>query len=292
MALFRQVQTSFWQDGFVLELTPEEKYFYIYLMTNSKTAQCGIYELPKRVIEMDTGYNRETVDKLLQRFIDYGKILYNESTREIMLINWIKFNKLNSPKVKACILKELNEIKHKPFIKMFSTLSIQYGYSIDTLSIDYGEEEEEEEEEEYKNKRKIKEEEQNNKKNEIELSSDTVNNPIHFYENNFGVLNPFIAEDIIKWCEDAGDELVTESMKRALSQNKQWAYAVKILVTWKQRNINSMDAVLADDISFKKRKEQSNGRSSNNSRPNSTGLSTIEEQERFIEENRLPFIKR
>ncbi|RKH69918.1 DNA replication protein DnaD, partial [Corallococcus sp. AB032C] len=57
MAKFRQIHVDFWQDSFVIELTPEEKYFYLYLMTNSKTSQCGIYELPKKIIEMDTGYN-------------------------------------------------------------------------------------------------------------------------------------------------------------------------------------------------------------------------------------------
>ena len=32
MAKYRQLHTDFWNDGFVLDLTPEEKYFYIYLM--------------------------------------------------------------------------------------------------------------------------------------------------------------------------------------------------------------------------------------------------------------------
>lgn len=66
MAVYRNVQVDFWQDDFVLELTPEERYFYIYLLT-SKTTQCGIYSLPKRLAEMETGYNRETVEKLLQK---------------------------------------------------------------------------------------------------------------------------------------------------------------------------------------------------------------------------------
>jgi hypothetical protein len=65
VAIYRQVHVDFWQDGFVLDLTPEEKYFFLYLMTNSKTTQSGIYELPKRIIETETGYNRETVEKLL-----------------------------------------------------------------------------------------------------------------------------------------------------------------------------------------------------------------------------------
>ncbi|WP_199768267.1 replication protein [Lysinibacillus sp. YS11] len=135
MAKYRHVHTTFWDDGFVLDLTPEEKYFYLYLMTNSNTTQCGIYELPYRVIEMHTGYNRETVQKLLQRFFEYGKINYNELTKEIMLTNWAKYNFINSPKVKKCIEKELLAVKHIPFVKSYVTSLELFGYSIDNVSI-------------------------------------------------------------------------------------------------------------------------------------------------------------
>ncbi len=164
MAKYRQVHVAFWQDAFVLELTPEEKYFYLYLMTNSKTSQCGIYELPKRVIELETGYNRDTVNKLLKKFIDYEKIDYCEETSEIMVINWLKYNFINSSKVIKCIEKELKNTKNKAFIETYHTLWIRYGYPIDTLSIDYGEEVEEEVEEE-------KEEEEKEKKKSIPYQS-------------------------------------------------------------------------------------------------------------------------
>lgn len=148
MAKYRQVHTTFWDDAFVLDLTPEEKYFYLYLMTNNKTTQCGIYELPKRVIEMHSGYNRETVEKLLQRFVDYEKIEYNDKTKEIMMRNWAKYNFINSPKVKSCIAKELEGVKHQPFVTDYLDELKRYGYHIDTVSIDHGEEEEEKEEKE------------------------------------------------------------------------------------------------------------------------------------------------
>lgn len=119
MAVYRHIHINYWQDGFVLDLTPEEKYFYIYLMTNSKTSQCGIYELHRRIIETETGYNRETVEKLLNRFGEYEKIVYCEETQEIFLKNWIKHNKVVSPKVKKCIEKELSNIKSKELINLF-----------------------------------------------------------------------------------------------------------------------------------------------------------------------------
>ncbi|MCS4478309.1 hypothetical protein JTT08_10845 [Clostridium botulinum] len=118
MAKYRQLHTQFWSDGFVLDLTPEEKYFYLYLMSNTKTSQCGVYELPLRVIEMETGYNRETVIKLIKRFIDYKKIKYDEETKEIMIFNWVKYNVPNNINSIKCINKELKNIKNKEFIKI------------------------------------------------------------------------------------------------------------------------------------------------------------------------------
>ena len=131
MAVYRHIHIDYWQDGFVLDLTPEEKYFYIYLMTNSKTSQCGIYELPKRIIETETGYNRETVEKLLLRFEEYGKIVYCDKSKEIFIKNWIKHNKVISPKVKKCVEKELLYIKSRELIDLFLKECNKYGYRID-----------------------------------------------------------------------------------------------------------------------------------------------------------------
>ena len=64
MSVYRYVHTNYWQDDFILSLTPEEKFFYVYLLTNSKTKQCGIYELSKKVMVFETGYNIETINKL------------------------------------------------------------------------------------------------------------------------------------------------------------------------------------------------------------------------------------
>ena len=118
MAKYRQIHTEFWSDSYVLDLTPEEKYFYLYLMTNNRTTQCGVYEISKRTIETDTGYNRETVEKLIKRFCDYKKILYCDDTKELMLINWIKYNLPNSHNVIKCVQNELLKVKNSEFVKI------------------------------------------------------------------------------------------------------------------------------------------------------------------------------
>ena len=140
MAAFRKISVSFWSDSFVGELTPEQKYFYLYLMTNDKTTQCGIYETSIRKICFDTGYNSETVQKLIDFFQEKNKIRFSKETNEIALLNWVKFNDSNSPKVLACVEKELKNVKNR--------VLIQYLYSMDTESQEEKEKEEEEKEEE------------------------------------------------------------------------------------------------------------------------------------------------
>lgn len=87
MAKYRQIFTSFWKDTFITELTPEDKLLYIYLMSNEETTQCGIYPFIVKFAALDIGYSNETVERLLQRFISYGKIKCCSETKEIMIVN-------------------------------------------------------------------------------------------------------------------------------------------------------------------------------------------------------------
>lgn len=137
MAIFRKIHTQFWTDPFMQELTPEQRYFYLYLLTNDRTKQCGVYEITRRQICYDTGYNIDTVSKLLEYFINTGKIRYNSSTNEIAIKNWGKYNGSTSPKVQICINQELELVKDKKLI--------EYINNIDTSSQEEQEEEEEKE---------------------------------------------------------------------------------------------------------------------------------------------------
>ncbi|MFC7319265.1 DnaD domain protein [Halobacillus campisalis] len=65
--------------------------------------------------------------------------------------------------------------------------------------------------------------------------------PHTFYEENFGVLNPFIAEKITDWCEQLSDELVMESMRIAGQHNKLFFhYCEGILKRWEKAGVKSL----------------------------------------------------
>ena len=54
MNKFRQIYCDFWQNSYIQEeLTPEDKLFYLYLMTNPKTTQIGVYSITFKQMEFD-----------------------------------------------------------------------------------------------------------------------------------------------------------------------------------------------------------------------------------------------
>jgi len=140
MAIFIKINVSFWSDTFIESLDKDQKLFYLYLLTNTETKQCGIYEISKKKISYDLGCSIDTVSKHLAYFISKDKIMYNEPTNEIALKNWAKYNGSGSPKVVKCIESELKNVKH--------TVLIEYVKGMYTAS---QEEEEQEEEQEQDN---------------------------------------------------------------------------------------------------------------------------------------------
>ena len=115
MAIYRNVQLSFWTDNKVEDdFTPEDKYFYLYLLTNPQTNICGCYEVSYSQMTNQTGYNKDTINRLLDRFEKvHGMIRYCRETKEILILNWHKYNWSNSSRVITGIESVAKHIKHK-----------------------------------------------------------------------------------------------------------------------------------------------------------------------------------
>ena len=254
MAKYRAIQVDFWEDGFVLDLTPEEKYFYLYLLSNSRTTQCGCYELPYKVVEMQTGYNRETVQKLLKRFEDYGKTSYNEETKEILIKNWHKHNFSKSPKVKNCILKEIEKIKSKDYKDYLYRVCIEYGYPIDTVSIDY------------KNSNNSldkdldslfidsgeKEKEKEKEKQKEQTDEQTLSNFSKLYESNIGVINQLAGEWLIEMTTTIDYPLFKRAIEICTERgNLNLGYLKGVIKRWLDNNITTYDQLKAYELQTK-----------------------------------------
>ena len=114
MAKFRMVRTDFWKSPVVSEeMTPEDKFFYLYLLTNPHTTQIGIYKITNKQMAFDLGYSIERVRALMERFtLHYKLIRYNLETRELAIKNWGKYNMDKGGKpFMDCISSELKEVE-------------------------------------------------------------------------------------------------------------------------------------------------------------------------------------
>ena len=127
MALYRNVHTTFWTDPFVESLDKDQKLFYLYILTNTKTHLCGIYEISKKLMSYETGFTISEIESLIKFFSDKDKMYYSETSNEIAIKNWVKYNVSRSPKQVEAIRKSTSEVKDR--------LCIEYVYGIDTLYI-------------------------------------------------------------------------------------------------------------------------------------------------------------
>ena len=119
MGVKRIVDTDFWTDIDVIDsYSVEDKYFNLYLLTNRFVRQAGIYKLPKKFISFETGYTKEVVEVLLDRFENkYKKIKYNHDTQEIALLDYTSFSIIKGGKpVEDCLIQDLSVVKDKTLI--------------------------------------------------------------------------------------------------------------------------------------------------------------------------------
>ncbi|MED1089715.1 DnaD domain protein [Bacillus paramycoides] len=258
MAKYRHVRTTFWSDPKVTEeMTPEDRYFYLYLMTNEHTTQIGVYTITRKQMAFELGYSIESAKALLDRFTKHHElIVYNEETRELCILNWGKYNLIKGGKpVEDCIQKELKTIKDLSLVKLVldrttneslvKKISIMVGID-DTHNDTYSDTSPLRGQKE-KEKEKLQQEEK------IPVAENLA---IDFYMKNFGHISPFMGEEINQWLDDLNQSLVVEAMKITLENNKRnWSYTKGILKDWHQQGFKRIQDVEAAQAEFRRQQQ-------------------------------------
>lgn len=108
MAKRRIINTKFWSDNYISNLDPSEKLLFLYFLTNPFTNISGAYEISIKQIALDTGFDKEMVEKIIKRFEVDDRVHYLHGY--IVVKNFIKHQEKN-PKV---ILGIENEAKNLP----------------------------------------------------------------------------------------------------------------------------------------------------------------------------------
>ena len=137
MGISRLVNTDFWIDETVIDqYSPEDKYFWLYLLTNPQTKQLGIYKLPKKLMAFQMGYSLDTINVLIDRFQNkYGVIVYSSETQEIAILNYLKYSIIKGGKpVLDCIAKDISQVKDRDLIGFVYERVVGFGDERETMN--------------------------------------------------------------------------------------------------------------------------------------------------------------
>lgn len=263
MAIYRQLHTTFWKDKRVGEWNKDQKLFFLYLLSNDYTTQCGVYEFNKRYAKFELDMTTEEINKQLDFLVSEGRIVFNEKTEELMIVNWLKYNSARSPKVAAVIDKELREVKTLEFEREVITKCLEYGYPIktekpkeNTVSIGYR----------YSidtisqpasspatapESTPTAADNQQAQSAEPAATAASSENMFQAYQQLFG--HPFSAaqaDDMQRQAADISELVVIEAMRRSALKMRDYAYATGIMRSWSKKGVKSMTDVEADDNRF------------------------------------------
>lgn len=135
MAIYRNISMSFWTDSKVDDdFTPEDKYFYLYLLTNPHTNICGCFEISMKQMCRESGYNEDTVRRLLDRMEhQHGVLRYSPATKEILIVNWHKYNWPCTNGGLSAVYTVAKSVKDKSFRDYLALMLNNHSYYVDVI---------------------------------------------------------------------------------------------------------------------------------------------------------------
>ncbi len=85
-------------------------------MTNPHTNLAGCYEISLKQASDETGYTKDVILNLLERFEQVHNVIrYSKDTKEVLLLHWSKFNWTRSKDFQKPLLKEIELVKNADF---------------------------------------------------------------------------------------------------------------------------------------------------------------------------------
>ncbi len=128
MSDYRTVQTGIWdEDEWFAELPIDGKLLFIYLFTNKLASIAGIYKLPLRTIQFNTGIKLARIKDLFSIFQEAEKVFYEDG------VVWVKrmrrYQAKGSSKLLVKIISDLAILSDCPLKKRYLK-----EYPINTIS--------------------------------------------------------------------------------------------------------------------------------------------------------------
>ncbi len=130
MSKNRWINTKFWSDGYIGELDAIEKLLFLYLLTNERTTVAGVYELPRKIMSVETGIELSNLNTILNRFERDGKVVTFGTW--VRLMNSDAHQNVSNPKIKIGIKNVLEKLP----TEVRDRLCVDYPYPSNNLDSD------------------------------------------------------------------------------------------------------------------------------------------------------------
>jgi len=106
MSKQRVIKDEMWDDEWFYDLDPSEKLVWLFLLTNQRANIIGIYKVNTRWIANLTGFDKDVVSTILDRFIKEEKIIFEDDW--LALVNFHKHLAYKNPSI-ALGIRRLKE---------------------------------------------------------------------------------------------------------------------------------------------------------------------------------------
>lgn len=132
----RIIHTQFWDDSYILKLSPKEKLLFVFYFTNSKCGQTPYYEISSEVTKLVTGLSLKEINDYKTRFQADRKYIFVDDW--VYIVNAEKYQNYKGEKNEKAYDNEYllipQQIKEKvnTLLKEIDSVSIVYPYPMDT----------------------------------------------------------------------------------------------------------------------------------------------------------------
>jgi DnaD/phage-associated family protein len=280
--VYTKVESTFWTDEKVIELSATARYLMLYILTSPHRNILGLFFLPEPYMCFDSGLSPEQFKQGFQELLDKGLIKYDAKTKIILVKNFLKYNPIENPNQTKSAIEKLNELPQTELLKDFtevisylsqekeflkpllerlkerlgkglpqpvSSISNQYTVSsinnADDDNVDAPEE---------KPGQTVE-----------SVESSTGTKAMEFAEKAWGrPVAPLDCENISQWCADFSlrgspepDEIVIEALRRSSEQGvRKMSYVDSILRDWYDNGVLLVSQISELDEKFEQAKNQ------------------------------------
>ncbi len=124
--MYTRVESRFWQDEKMRNVSDDARYLMLYLLTSPHRNILGLYFLPFPYACFDLGWDEKRFKKALEELLKIGSIAYDTISHVVHVKNYLKHNPLENPNQVKNAIEKLNELPKTHLFRSLLTVIEQF----------------------------------------------------------------------------------------------------------------------------------------------------------------------